>query len=94
MRYVLTALAEQDLIDLFVAGAQNFGVGKARRYHQNLQHTFEFLAANPYAAPLRPELRPAVRVHPAGSHIVLYTIRADDVLILRVRHNREDWLSQ
>jgi toxin ParE1/3/4 len=33
-----------------------------------------------------------VRVHPCGSHIIIYTVnKAGGVLIVRVRHGREDW---
>ena len=38
-------------------------------------------------------LHPPVRVHRYQSHLIIYEIAEDDmVLILRVRHGREDWL--
>lgn len=92
--YTLSAIAEEDLIQIYVQGARSFGFEQARRYHRKLFDTFRFLAENPLAGPIRPELRTQIRVHPAGSHIVLYTARKQDILILRIRHAREDWLSQ
>jgi toxin ParE1/3/4 len=51
------------------------------------------LADNPEMAPERPELSPPARVHPCGSHVIIYIVGLnDDVLVVRVRHGREDWL--
>jgi toxin ParE1/3/4 len=33
---------------------------------------------------------PSVRIHPSAAHVIVDA--ADDVLIVRVRHGREDWL--
>ena len=52
MGYYLSRLAEQDLIKLFLDGAERFGVLQAEVYHDLLAHTFEFLADNPKAARL------------------------------------------
>lgn len=93
MKYLLSTSAEEDLIQIYIAGAHDFGAEHAQRYHQKLQQTFEFLADNPFAGPVRPELRSAIRIHPIGTHIVIYTVREKDVYILRVRHGREDWLN-
>ena len=93
MNYVLSTSAEEDLIQIYIAGAQDFGLKQAQRYHQQLEQSFKFLAENPFAGPESPELRSAIRIHPTGVHIILYTIRADDIFILRVRHGREDWLN-
>ena len=41
----------------------------------------------------RSELSPPVRAHPCGSHVILYTIEPDGILIVRVRHERKDWTS-
>ncbi|MBK5970188.1 MULTISPECIES: type II toxin-antitoxin system RelE/ParE family toxin [Thiorhodovibrio] len=89
--YVLSEAAEEDLLQIYIAGATEFGLDQARRYHQRLHQACEFLAENPLAAPERSELSPACRIHPAGSHIVIYRIRKYDIFILRVRHGREDW---
>ncbi len=94
MKYVLSKSAEEDLIQIYIAGAQDFGLEQAQHYHQKLQQAFEFLAKNPFAGPKRPELKPAIRIHPTGAHIVLYTVRDNDIHILRVRHGREDWINQ
>ena len=37
------------------------------------------------------EITPPVRVHPCGSHMIVYEINKLGVLILRVRHHRENW---
>lgn len=68
-----------------------FGLAQAERYHARLQRTFELLADNPEMARERPELSPPARIHPCGSHIVIYVVHDDGVLIVRVRHGREDW---
>ena len=92
-RFTLTVAAEEDLIQIYVDGASSFGLEQARRYHRRLFDSFQFLAENPMAAPLRPELTTEIRVHPVESHIVLYTIREQEILVLRIRHAREDWLN-
>ena len=91
--YVLSTLAEEDLIQIYLAGAMDFGIDQASRYHQKLAHVFEFLAEHPHAGPERGELQPTCRIHPVGSHIVVYTVRPDDIYILRKRHQRKDWLN-
>ncbi|WP_376696653.1 type II toxin-antitoxin system RelE/ParE family toxin [Wenzhouxiangella sp. EGI_FJ10305] len=90
--FTLSVIAEEDLIQIYTDGATTFGLEQAKRYHRKLFQVFRFLAENPLAAPIRPELRTDVRVHPAESHIVLYTVRTQDILSLRIRHAHEDWL--
>lgn len=91
-RYTLGRKAEQDIIDIFLYGAAEFGIQQAERYHDLMDKTFRFLAQNPEAARERVEIMPPVRIHPFESHVVIYTVDAnDDILIIRVRHGREDW---
>jgi toxin ParE1/3/4 len=92
MGYVLSRKAEEEIIDIFLYGAQQFGVPQAERYHDLLGKAFQFLAENPEAARERTEIAPPVRIHPFETLLIFYVIDAnDDVFILRVRHGREDW---
>ncbi|WP_019594807.1 type II toxin-antitoxin system RelE/ParE family toxin [Thioalkalivibrio sp. ALM2T] len=91
MRYALTRKAEDDVIAIFRSSVEQFGLQQAERYHGLLAATFEFLAENPRAVRQREEIFPPVRVHPVGSHIVLYRIDGDEILIIRIRHAHEDW---
>ncbi len=92
--FTLSAIAEEDMIQIYIDGASSFGLEQAQRYHQTLFQAFQFLAENPLAGPIRPELTPEIRIHPVGSHIVLYSVREQEILNLRIRHTREDWLDQ
>lgn len=93
MAYRLTRKAAADLRHIYAEGIVLFGEAQAARYHEQLRHTFDMLADNPAMARERIELSPPVRVHPCGSHIIIYTVEADGrVLIVRVRHGREDWM--
>ncbi len=50
------------------------------------------IAASPQIARERNELSPPARIHPCGSHVIVYVTEPDgDVLVVRVRHAREDW---
>lgn len=92
MVYRLSRKAEQDIIELFLQGAERFGVLQAEACHELLARTFAFLADNPEAARLREEIDPPVRIHPLQAHRVIYRIEEDgSVSIIRVRHAHEDW---
>jgi toxin ParE1/3/4 len=72
--YKLTHSAEQDLIDIYVEGFRLFGERQAEAYAQTFRQTFELLAAFPRLARERVELTPPVRIHPCGSHIIVYLV--------------------
>lgn len=93
MAFSLTRSAEQDLINIYVEGYHRFGEAQAEAYAAKLHSTFSLLAEFPELAREREELSPPVRVHSCGVHVILYLVTdARDVLIVRVRHGREDWL--
>ena len=91
MPYRLTRQAEADLIAIYVAGFIEFGVPQAENYLDSLTDAFRLLADNPAIARLRREFGPPVRIHPHRAHIIIYQEIGSDILILRVRHGREDW---
>jgi toxin ParE1/3/4 len=94
MTYKLSLKAEEDILNILVQGAQMFGRNQAELYHLDMEGVFNFLAVNPYCARERSEINPPVRIHPYGSHIIIYIIAdSNQVLILRVRHSSENWQS-
>ena len=92
MSFYLTNAAEEDITNLISAGASLFGVVQAKAYHASLERVFNLIADNPKLAREREELTPVVRIHPFGSHVIIYKTEDNgDVLIIRVRHGHEDW---
>ena len=91
--YRLTHRAEEDVIALYLTGIEEFGEAVAEKYQDGLWRAFAFLSDYPAAARERLEITPSVRAHPYNSHMIVYVIDGDDVLILAVRHGREDWIS-
>ncbi|GHD04256.1 type II toxin-antitoxin system RelE/ParE family toxin [Novosphingobium pokkalii] len=93
-RFRLTHAAADDLAAIFLEGIEQFGLPQADAYHEGLGAIFAFLAGYPHAARLREEISPPVRAYPYKAHLVIYDVGGDDeVIILRVRHGREDWMS-
>jgi len=92
MTYKLSQKADEDIITVYIEGFRTFGATQAEKYHAELEHTFHLLSSSPMLARERFEITPPVRIHPFRSHIIIYTVdEKDDVLILRIRHGREDW---
>lgn len=93
MSFRLTKAARDDLIHIYVESVRMFGVRQAEKYQDGLDRVFELLAYNPQLSRERSELTPPVRVHPCGSHMVVYQIEdTGGILIVRVRHALEDWM--
>jgi toxin ParE1/3/4 len=92
--YRLTSAAADDIATIFLEGLEQFGLVQADRYHDGLAERFAFLAEYPHAARERHELTPPVRIHPYRAHLIVYEPAPNGgVLILRVCHSREDWLT-
>ncbi|MCK2053565.1 type II toxin-antitoxin system RelE/ParE family toxin [Methylobacterium sp. 37f] len=86
--YRLTQRADDDLLDLFVFGLQNFGDVQAQRYRTGLDRCFRLLADNPGLGRPAHRLAEGVRRHEFESHVILYEEIPDGVLILALVHGR------
>ena len=94
MTWHLSREAEEDLIGIWLYGADRHGVAQADRYQDGFEAAFALLAQFPELARERSELTPPLRVHPFGAHLILYLVRSDgSVFVVRIRHEREDWVS-
>jgi len=93
MSYRLSKSADDDIVHLYAVGVAQFGLAQADQYHDALFDMFALLASNPKMARERSELSTRPRVHRFQSHLIIYQIEGDDILIIRIRHGREDWLS-
>lgn len=93
--YTLSRAADDDLARIAVYTVETFGIDQAIAYRDGLIRAFEFLAENPRAARRRTELKPPLRAHRFQSHLIFYDVKPDgDILIVRIRHGREDWLAE
>lgn len=91
--YRLSRKAADDLESLTAYGIETFGVEQARRYYTGLIDVLQFLAEFPQAARARPELGPATRGHSYKAHMIFYRPDGADILVQRIRHGSEDWLT-
>jgi toxin ParE1/3/4 len=85
-RWVLRPAAEVDLSAIWRQGATIWGVDQAERYTEGLFALFDLLAEFPEMAPERGEFTPPVRIHPSGSHLVIYRLEGQGVEIIRILH--------
>lgn len=89
MRYRLSALAEQDLDEIWSFVAADASPTTADRLVDAIVDRFELLAEQPRMGRLRPEFGAGVRSFTVDSYIIYYR-HDEDVLIARVLHGRRD----
>lgn len=81
------------MADIFVDGADRFGLAQADKYHDGLEAVCVSRRVSARGA-LATRNRPAGARAPYKAHLIVYDIEADDgIVVLRVRHGREDWQS-
>ena len=89
MPYRLSALAEQDLDEIWSYVAGDANPTTADRLMDAIVDRFELLAEQPRMGRLRPEFGPGVRSFTVESHVIYYRDEGD-VLVARVLHGRRD----
>ena len=86
MRHRITARAERDLKDIDRYTVDMFGPKQAEKYLRELDAVFELLGDYPNMGRTY-EGRTRHFVH--GSHIILYRIGADEIVIGRIFHGAQ-----
>lgn len=94
MSYSLTSKAGEDIVGIFIAGANQFGIDQAEEYHTSVYKVFELLSKNTELGQQRFVINPPVRIYPYRSHLIVYIVNNSQILIIRVRHQREDWYAK
>ena len=68
-RWVIRSAAETDI---WRYGAANWDIARTDRYADVLFALFDLLADFPDMAQERSKFTPALRIHPSGTHLVIY----------------------
>lgn len=89
MSYRLSALAENDLDDIWSYVAEDASLETADRLIDAIFDRFELLVEQPRIGRNRPEFGEGVRSIVVESHVIYYR-HEQDVLIARVLHGRRD----
>jgi toxin ParE1/3/4 len=92
-RYALSVRAVDDLEDIWRYSAETWSVEQADTYIDELTRTFDLIASMPGIGRERREFSPVVRIHAHAAHLIIYTLREKDVLVLRVLGGRQNWQS-
>lgn len=89
MQHRLSRNAAADLRRLYRRRVLDFGIAHADRYLARMEATFRGISEFPDAYPARPEIAEA-RIRPFEAHHIVYRIKAEEVVVLRVLHGRQD----
>ena len=91
MEYRLTVRARSDIADIYFYGRQRWNERLADDYYLGLIEAFEAILEFPKSSPLRPDTDATVRIRVFRSHLIVYEIQQEAVIILRIVHGHHDW---
>ncbi|AZU03691.1 plasmid stabilization system [Glycocaulis alkaliphilus] len=90
MRIELSTRAAADLRNLYLQGAEDFGILQAENYLATLEDSLRLIGEFPYAGTAGNSTDPTLRAYSVKSHRILYRIRDGSVpLIIRILHARQ-----
>ena|SRR5437660_1805017 len=92
MGHVRAPQADSDLDDIWYYVASKSGsIEIADRFIESITSRFSILASHPNIGRARDQdLRPGLRSFPVGEYLIIYRIRDEDVVILRVMRGSRD----
>jgi toxin ParE1/3/4 len=86
-------VARADLEAIWLFTADRWSVAQADAYVGELLSTIDLLVENLKIARERIEFTPTARIHPCRSHIIIFRDEDTYLDVIRIRHSREDWMS-
>lgn len=78
------ALAEQDLIDIWLYTFAQWGEAQADKYHNQLSAAFTLIAENPDIGSACDEIRENYRKFHVNRHLIMYRVNQKTLHIIRV----------
>ena len=78
--------AEKDLEAIWHYSVKNWGINKALEYLDGLDNVFRMLTNNPNISNLFQKFIPPVRIHHHNSHLIVYIVEEERIVIIRVLH--------
>lgn len=88
LRY--TPRAQADITEIIEYSFLRWGEHQADMYQAAIRRTVSILADEPEIGRVRHELSPGLKSHPVGSHVIYYLAFHDELLIIRILHDRRD----
>lgn len=85
------ALAEQDIIDIWIYSFENWGRVQADTYHDQLDDAFSIVADNPYIGVACDIVREGYRKYPVNRHLIMYHFSDTTLHIVRVLGEEMDY---
>ncbi len=74
------------MIEIYRYGFLSYGENQSDLYKEALKEKCQFLANNPFLYRERQEFKPPVHIHHHKKHLIIYTIQADHIFIVRILH--------
>ena len=88
--YQLTVRAQRHLQAIFEFSIERFGERQADKYRASLLACFDLLAENPKLGRLSPTIRPGMRRHEHGSHVIIFREEVDARIVIgAILHKRQ-----
>ncbi|MGO1585803.1 type II toxin-antitoxin system RelE/ParE family toxin [Mesonia sp.] len=91
--YKLSLKAERDLVQLYEYGIETFGLKQAKVYFIGMHTLFQLLGDNSELGKSASELKFSLKKFVYKSHIIFYSIKTHDILIVRVLSQTMDYES-
>lgn len=88
--YKLSGAAASDIENILSHSILDFGLARTETYYQSLTQCLELLAGNPEMGSSVDEIRTGYRCFLHESHAIFYTLREQDILIVRILHKGMD----
>ena len=89
-KYKLSLQAEQDLLDIFLYGIENWGPRQANNYANELLHCLELIVKNPEIGLDRSDLFEDIKSFAIASHVIFYRNVNSVIEISTILHQKMD----
>ena len=88
------ALAEKDLINIWLYSYENWGEPQADKYHDQLDAAFTLIAENPAIGAACDDVREGYRKYTVNRHLIMYRTSKTTLYIIRVLGEEMDYKAQ
>ncbi len=85
------ALAEQDIVNIWLYSFENWGQAQADKYHDQLDTAFALIAENPSIGVACDVVRKGYRKYHVKRHLILYRFTKTTLHIVRVLGEEMDY---